>query len=795
MNWKNTVKKIAAIAGSATMLGATMFGAIAAADLSTLTDKTGVSEFYTTNGELNAFVGVGSCAAVSDVAGAIDLAAAFAQKATLGGEAGGALVAKNVTPGYIYTTGAGGSKGVNLREQANNPTAPWTSSSTGFDWLYNDTVIYNDTVYIFDTSVRMQTAQNTLTSAGNFYWFTEGALIYNISANQTLPLNFDQFPLGGDVYEIVAFDSTLGTLELGQLQPVEGVNIGETVPIGTVGVTAKLNDVRQTQTAWDAVFTVYDTNGNVAETNIQKEAGETYANDTLGITMKVDNLYRDANDVWNVDFQWTESSVKLTDIDINGTATTTVYPGYKVDIGFNGATGINYVAFRTPGGVTPASYFPGSAFGPGDSQDIMGGYFQLKYDELRIGDGSHTDAGTSTEVLVRDAVDYISGTTSVAHTYELVFENNNTKQTSVDLSNYVNVGYQASGYSNPYTVTYSSDDTTATKTFQFKYYNDAGTDKLSVYELSGSTLVNTENITTTSYWINSSSSGTWNFTVDVSGGATGMFNLTLNSFLANGTFFWNNLTYTLVGDTGTVKFVEPDGRYLRYQYNTTTGGTLSNTGLAFVKADDVKYENNDFNEGNTGAYTYYGTFAQWANDYLTFEYPQYKRVAYITVGRTQETVDTVAVGGEIGDSGWVLRSGGGESPVWAFTGPTDQGISKLDTEYTNNAPIVLVGGPNANSLVASLVTGGKAFVGANDTALIPAANHAYVELVEDAFGTYDALIVAGYGAADTRMACKVVASQILHGTPLGTGFEGTRVYLKTSGTGVSTIGDVTVETA
>jgi len=101
----------------------------------------------------------------------------------------------------------------------------------------------------------------------------------------------------------------------------------------------------------------------------------------------------------------------------------------------------------------------------------------------------------------------------------------------------------------------------------------------------------------------------------------------------------------------------------------------------------------------------------------------------------------------------------------------------------------------ANALVMDLQDSGAALVDENDTALIPAADHAYVELVEDAFGTYDALIVAGYGAADTRMAAKVIASQILHGTPLGSDFEGTRLYLKTGGTGVTTIGDVTVETA
>jgi hypothetical protein len=216
-------------------------------------------------------------------------------------------------------------------------------------------------------------------------------------------------------------------------------------------------------------------------------------------------------------------------------------------------------------------------------------------------------------------------------------------------------------------------------------------------------------------------------------------------------------------------------KVIRFVYNDTT---------LTIDAEELA-------EGAAPRYSSWGTLVSYVSNVMEFKYPEMQRIGKVAVGRTTEQTETVTIGGEIGNTGWVLKSGGGESPVWTFAGPTDQGIAKLDSEYTNNAPVILVGGPGANTLVKGLQDDGKALVDENSTALIPATNHAYIELVEDAFGTYDALIVAGYGAADTRMACKVVASQLLWNT-FDTAFTGTLLDLNIGGS--ATIEGVTIVT-
>jgi hypothetical protein len=762
MNLKKTVKKIAAIAGSATMLGATMFGAIAAADLSTLTDKTGASEFYTTNGELNAFIAVGAGAAVTDVAGAIDLAAAFAQKATLGGEGGGALVAKNVTPGYLQSSGLTDSVALGASTQAET----FQSTTTGFDWLLNETVVFNDTSYFIEEKISTSGLNSMSTDSLYYYWYTQGGIKYNISCNETMKVNFDGFTIAGSTYEIVGLDTTNDIVELGQLQPVEGVNIGESVPIGTGGVTAKLDDVRQTQTAWKAVFSIYDESGNLAESNIQKEPGATYTNTTLGITLKVDTLYRDANDVWNIDFQWTESSVKIKGTETASNMTTTIFPGYYSKIGWDGA-GVQWVSFETFGDSFD-NRFPTATFGPGDTADVFGEYFKVIYESVRIGPDTSVDEGTETTVQILDS---LQGS-ATAVTPELIFTDHRGQQVSVDIIKFENVGTVGGGFSQPITPTSEA-------TYAFRYFN---TGEIEVWDItSGQTFL--QNLTAgqdNDFWANETDAGAFELMINATGATPDVakFNITLYSFTSNATTpLFDNITYSWDDGEFVWQLTQPDSVVIQYKINDsafTVGGT------------EPEYDN---------FYTAWGTQVAQQSGRKVFTVPELQRVGKIAVGRTTEQTDTVAVGGEIGNTGWVLRSGGGESPVWAFAGPTDQGVSKLDSEYTNNAPVILVGGPLANNLVKTLVDAGDALVDANGTGLVPAANHAYVELVEDAFGTYDALIIAGYGAEDTRMASKVVASQILHGTPLGSAFEGTLLTLKTSGTGVSTIGDVTVETA
>jgi hypothetical protein len=113
------------------------------------------------------------------------------------------------------------------------------------------------------------------------------------------------------------------------------------------------------------------------------------------------------------------------------------------------------------------------------------------------------------------------------------------------------------------------------------------------------------------------------------------------------------------------------------------------------------------------------------------------------------------------------------------------GIGKTDTEVgTPSKNVILVGGPYANKLVGQLADAGKATKAADykvDTAL--------VELVENAFGSNDALIVAGYSAADTKLAGKVLAARLGPDAKFSDKMTGTKAVLSTKG--VSTIDGVT----
>ena len=83
-------------------------------------------------------------------------------------------------------------------------------------------------------------------------------------------------------------------------------------------------------------------------------------------------------------------------------------------------------------------------------------------------------------------------------------------------------------------------------------------------------------------------------------------------------------------------------------------------------------------------------------------------------------------------------------------------VAKLDTEVTDKTakPMILVGGPCVNDLVAELAADGKFRYGCADW---PGSNFGIIETADNAFGgTNMAVVVAGTRAEDTRRACKVL---------------------------------------
>ena len=93
------------------------------------------------------------------------------------------------------------------------------------------------------------------------------------------------------------------------------------------------------------------------------------------------------------------------------------------------------------------------------------------------------------------------------------------------------------------------------------------------------------------------------------------------------------------------------------------------------------------------------------------------------------------------------------------------GIAKTDADFRTTVPnrnVILVGGPSVNKLVYDLAVEGK-----TQTAAEYVEDTAVIQMVENAYGQRDALVVAGYAAKDTAMAGRVVSTYVL-----GQGFAG-----------------------
>ncbi len=116
------------------------------------------------------------------------------------------------------------------------------------------------------------------------------------------------------------------------------------------------------------------------------------------------------------------------------------------------------------------------------------------------------------------------------------------------------------------------------------------------------------------------------------------------------------------------------------------------------------------------------------------------------------------------------------------------GIAKTDADFATAVPtknVILIGGPTVNELVSELATAGKTYTSTEWAAM---ADKAIVQTVEDAYGSYDALIIAGYEAKDTKLAGKVVMSKLLQ-NQFSDKLKGQKVTLGTAG--ASTVNEVT----
>jgi S-layer protein (TIGR01564 family) len=106
------------------------------------------------------------------------------------------------------------------------------------------------------------------------------------------------------------------------------------------------------------------------------------------------------------------------------------------------------------------------------------------------------------------------------------------------------------------------------------------------------------------------------------------------------------------------------------------------------------------------------------------------------------------------------------------------GVARTDADFASAVPtknVILIGGPSVNELVKDLADANK-----TQAASAYAADSAIVQLVADAFGSNDALVIAGYASKDTKLAGQVVAANLLQGQ-FSDKMTGSKVTINTAG--------------
>ncbi|VVB75272.1 Uncharacterised protein [Candidatus Tiddalikarchaeum anstoanum] len=793
---KKAVKRVAAVAGAALMASSIVAPAIAAslADLP--------RPFVNTNGYFDANVVVGSqmwnalvagdpAGLASDLAGAIDVAAAFAQQAKgAAGAAGTVTMTKPNTPGVLLNSSSGRLP-VGGAVDANSPTInTFNHSISGFEWLMNETKVYNSTDYpIYE---KLTVTDGNLDTTGLFRSYA--GVTYNITTNGTaVPANFDKWPLFGATYSIVSAGAS--QIRFGQVKSETNIPFGTTINVGTKA-TVKISDWNTANNK--AKVTITGSDGHIWVDDYYVE-GTVFDNTTNGYTITLKDVVISSILGNHIDIDWSTSSVTLKNTSGENNASalvglTSPLANWTVQYVVNSA-GLKSLAFTSPvlaeNGLISLS--------PG--QKMIGDYFNISFD------GWSDNNYTSVQIKNADG----------GQGAELIYTNNATSSVSQNLNldgvsdSWTNqngvAGFLNSNKSNTVRLLSGSDS------YRFQYINGSApvglpTSRGEIYNAIGvwqgsSNVWNLTAVNATVWGIGDVSHtgvAAWAYAIFNTSGAwynisfnNATFNISLLNWSSNsmgsytgedelgGQYFADKLSYAVKDVhefnsnatlSGTVTLTEPDGKTI---VTTMTRGSIEKV-EAPTTAGTVA-------NGAT-KYTYYGTAISPTSSNVILSYPQGRRTANIWIGRSSTAITSFAVGDKVTGTDYTISAvgAGGSAAVNAIT--PGIGITDQDVVFTSiSKPTILIGGSMVNEGVHDLGTAGV-------PAASVTANRAYIQLVENAFGTSQpVLVVAGYAAKDTKLACQVLAAKVAGLSNIA--LTGTTTWLDTSGT---TYSQVTVAT-
>lgn len=755
---KKFVRKITAIASAALMAGLSM-GA-AAADLSSLTST------FITSGEFKAYVVVGTGGAsnvvgfAKDVAGSIVVASAFAQQAkTSTASSGTAVLSRNLTSGYVGTDGT-----LNISEVV-SPDKVWTNSVTGFSWLPNSTVV-NTTGNAVANVTGVLTVKANLFSldTDGSYILTNGGIVYNITFNSNLGTTGNKgvgnytsgipFP-DGKSYQITNWTGSGSNVNvsLGDYTVVKGVGMGQAVTLGSSGVTYVYNGIDTSSSTKKLQTLIVDSNGNKLVDTVSWATGDYYENDTLGITVRLKE-WKEVSNIPNATIEWSTSSTKLVNSEVNSK-----WPNWTIYL-TNDSIGITSIAWQYRQ-QTPVNYIKIAA---GTSVSMLDGLFKIIGEPLVINSTNQKSA----TITINDAIGSAA---------DVAFVDVNNTSHSIDL----NLKSDRFGINNQSTISNWLDTSWLLlcwdqgTSFNINLTNTGVTPAVTVVLDNGTpyTLNKTlGNITGYQPTINVTfagaarcSSADWNATlVNFTSNAGNPLNASLKYVYTNASSGSINGTITLTepGTSASITFTYVNGDIDSSSVKVSGLTQISSTG-------DMYYTKN------------WGTLlSRDSSTKFSIVLPEERRIGKAAFGQTGDKTYNLTANSYNSELDVTLKSSAGTSET---VKAIDVGLAMLDSEVTTTTldrPVVLVGGSAVNTLVKSLVDAGSVNMS------VLSANRALVQLVDNAFNSKSALVIAGWAGEDTRLAAQVVASQVL-GNNMG--LSGSSKVLNT---GVTSYRNVTV---
>ena len=811
MEIKKAIKRIAALAGGAIMAGATLAGAFAA--LENLPHP-----FVTEDGVFDAYVVVGTATwntemvpnpagLAQDVAVAIDVATAFGQKATTAAETGGA---ETVTGGVqIKVPG----DDFNYGEDIHDIDDIYSDGDLNIlaDGKYveskgntRNNVEYSQKLTFSDGSGQLVFQKNTETDdekTDSYLYFPDGTQLFTYKVTFTGGVDYDAtsikndfdgttITLLGQKYTISSASGTPGTdfkLELlsGEVEATQGEYTTQTYTLGdktyevevlivsddTATVKFKINGETTDALGEGDTYTLSDgTEVGVREV-LPNEGSEAAGADQVTFYLGAQKLtLEDGKEVkvndeeidgWTTQVTFSGSSGELDSVSITATPDDNIFleAGDKLVDPIFGAWEIYFsgieksteeIKITTSGddGTLKVDNLNGAELSiPMYLSDDSGGTVTFGDEvvstvKITQGGQAFTTAGTAGHMLIKDG-DSCTGGSAVTECEDLkllvvgsggearIFEikDIDTTNNKIDLK-----------------------DLTTGKTWEDLDYTDGaasnlaldiGTIQLTIDEAGKSVTATDINLYSANAAFKTSGSGVITLSLtDLDTGADEDYAATVS--LADD----NSHTLT------TVKVYDDDRSITANDTSDGTNGELKiakDTSLTWhpeEKDSDTYWALDATDVGSkAGVNEYYGVLFKYDNedkDDWTAYYPEEQAYAKVYLSETGKLTTTTTSGA-----------------VNVNYIDVTTGVSRVDTDFDTavpDKPVILVGGPAVNKLVYNLAEEGKT-QGVADYA----ENTALIQYIEDAFGTNDALIIAGHMAKDTQKAGKVVAGYVLNG--------------------------------